>query len=80
MRLLVSGLQQRQLLDCVNIIILADHGMTPAGPERVVQLRDFVPNFPNRVTSLYNGVFARFNSKNRSFGELNENKIGSGSF
>lgn len=69
-RQLISGIQQRRLLDCVNILILADHGMTMAGPEKVIQLGDVVPNFKARVTSQWNGIFARFNSKDRSYGTL----------
>ncbi|KAA0186098.1 hypothetical protein HAZT_HAZT010310 [Hyalella azteca] len=67
-RQLIIGLQKRGLLDCVNLIIVADHGVTAAGPERVLHMNRIVPNFANKVTSLYNGVFARFNARDRSFG------------
>ena len=66
---LVSGLNKRSLLPCVNLLVVADHGMTLAGPERLIQLRDIVPDFGSRVSSLWNGVFARFNAKDGTDGE-----------
>jgi len=66
-RRLVLGLQQRALLSCVNLLLVADHGMTAAGPRKVIRLRDIVPDFPTRTSSVWNGVFARFNSKENTY-------------
>jgi predicted AlkP superfamily pyrophosphatase or phosphodiesterase len=41
-RRLVSGLRQRGLLDRVNLIVVADHGMAATSPDRVIYLDDLV--------------------------------------
>ncbi|KAF2363587.1 DNA/RNA non-specific endonuclease [Trinorchestia longiramus] len=66
-RQLVLGLQRRHLQDCVNLLVIADHGVTASGPDRVLHMNEIDPNFINKVTSSWNGVFSRFNSKDRSF-------------
>ncbi len=39
---LVRGLEQRMLLDRVNIIVTADHGMSATSTDRVVVLNDYI--------------------------------------
>ncbi|XP_050711522.1 venom phosphodiesterase 2-like [Eriocheir sinensis] len=55
---LVKGLQARKLLDCVNLLILADHGMAEAGQSRVIRLDQYIPNVENR-TRFWDGIFGR---------------------
>jgi predicted AlkP superfamily pyrophosphatase or phosphodiesterase len=49
---LVSGLESRKLYDSVDIIILADHGMTAISPERRVYLDDVVDSANVNVVNL----------------------------
>ncbi|EAW14238.1 alkaline phosphatase family protein [Aspergillus clavatus NRRL 1] len=39
---LVSGLQDRNLTDIVNLVIVSDHGMASTTTERLIQLDDFI--------------------------------------
>lgn len=54
---LLNGLEQRGQLGCVDIVVLADHGMaaTPFG-EYVVIMEPFVPDLLS-TTRIYDGVF-----------------------
>ena len=56
---LVRGLQERNLLSCINLLLLADHGMADAGAERVIKPQEFVPDIDKR-SRFWNGVFPRF--------------------
>lgn len=49
---LVSGLRARGLYDAVNLIVVADHGMSALSPERVVYLDDVVDTSAVRIVSL----------------------------
>jgi predicted AlkP superfamily pyrophosphatase or phosphodiesterase len=40
--LLLTGLEERGLLDQVNIIVVSDHGMAPTSPNRVIFIDDYV--------------------------------------
>lgn len=40
---LVRGLEQRQLLDRVNLVVVSDHGMAEISTNRVVILDDYIP-------------------------------------
>jgi predicted AlkP superfamily pyrophosphatase or phosphodiesterase len=40
---LVRGLEQRALLDAINIVVVSDHGMAPTSEDRVVVLDDYIP-------------------------------------
>ncbi|XP_066968327.1 ectonucleotide pyrophosphatase/phosphodiesterase family member 1-like isoform X1 [Macrobrachium rosenbergii] len=42
--MLMTGLKERNLLNCVNVILLSDHGATEAGEERVIDLKEYLPN------------------------------------
>ncbi|RXG54686.1 Ectonucleotide pyrophosphatase/phosphodiesterase family member 1 [Armadillidium vulgare] len=64
-QLLLEGLESRSLLSCVNLILLADHGMAAAGAERVIRLQEFVPEI-HRGNRYFNGVFPRFQPLNQS--------------
>ncbi|MBI4430050.1 MAG: alkaline phosphatase family protein [Ignavibacteriales bacterium] len=46
---LVAGLENRKLLDKVNIIIVSDHGMSQLSPDRVVYLEDYIDSTDSRV-------------------------------
>ncbi|KAG7178039.1 Venom phosphodiesterase 2-like 1 [Homarus americanus] len=56
---LVEGLQARNLLSCVNMMLIADHGMAEAGQDKAINLNDYIPNITNR-TRFWNGPFSRF--------------------
>jgi hypothetical protein len=45
---LVNGLKDRGLYDCVNLIIVSDHGMTEVNLERVVLIDKCFP--PDRTS------------------------------
>lgn len=49
---LVAGLQARGLYDRVNLIVVADHGMSALSPDRVVYLDDVVDTASVRITSI----------------------------
>ena len=55
---LITGLQARNLLSCVNIILVADHGMVEAGQNRAIRLDQYIPNVINR-TRFWSGIFGR---------------------
>jgi predicted AlkP superfamily pyrophosphatase or phosphodiesterase len=49
---LVSGLESRKLYDNVDIIVVADHGMSAISPERVVYVDDAVDSVAVNVVNL----------------------------
>jgi predicted AlkP superfamily pyrophosphatase or phosphodiesterase len=49
---LVSGLESRKLYDSVDIIVVADHGMSAISPERVVYVDDAVDSVAVNVVNL----------------------------
>ncbi|XP_068207245.1 venom phosphodiesterase-like isoform X2 [Palaemon carinicauda] len=55
---LLDGIMARNLLSCVNLLIVADHGMAEAGPEKVIRLDKYIPGVSER-TRFYDGVFGR---------------------
>lgn len=63
---LLSGLKERKVLDQVNIIVLADHGMARSGSLGAIQLTDYVPNLASLTTSNYStyGSFTTLRLKN----------------
>ena len=67
---LLDGLEERELLPCVNLIVLADHGMASSAgiPHNNIKLTDYIPNIYD-VAYTYNGAFPRIDSKNKSEGE-----------
>lgn len=56
---LVQGLQQRGLIDHINLIVLADHGMAPVPADHSVMLDKLIPMTRADVVSL--GVLAGLN-------------------
>ncbi|KAK7074143.1 hypothetical protein SK128_018584 [Halocaridina rubra] len=48
--LLQDGLREQGLLNCVNIMILSDHGMVPTDREQILGVKDFVPNIEEYAT------------------------------
>lgn len=67
---LVDGLTELAILDCVNLIILADHGMASSVgiPDYVIKLADYIPNIFD-LAYTYTGAFPRIDPKNESEGE-----------
>jgi predicted AlkP superfamily pyrophosphatase or phosphodiesterase len=49
---LVSGLESRKIYDSVDIVVVADHGMSAISPERVVYLDDVVDSASVNVVNL----------------------------
>ncbi|XP_045625811.1 venom phosphodiesterase [Procambarus clarkii] len=62
---LVEGLAARNLLSCVNLMVMADHGMATAGQQRVIRIDKYIPNVRNR-TRFWNGVFGRMTPNDAS--------------
>lgn len=60
--MLMNGLKQRNLHNCVNLIILADHGMEKTSCDRV----EYMTNYFNSVKDIYvySGSAARIRAKN----------------
>lgn len=58
---LVQGLQQRHLLDRINVIIVADHGMAPTPARNSVLIDRLIPL--SHVQEVSVGVLAGFNPK-----------------
>lgn len=58
---LVAGLRQRGLLDRINLIVLADHGMAEVPVGHTVVLDDLLPL--DRVDRVTSGVLAGFNPR-----------------
>lgn len=51
-----SNLEQAKILGCVDVIILADHGMAPAPEgEKFVVMSDYVPDIKSSAR-IYDGV------------------------
>ncbi|KAF2368934.1 Type I phosphodiesterase/nucleotide pyrophosphatase/phosphate transferase [Trinorchestia longiramus] len=62
---LVTGLEDAQLLDCVNLILLADHGMASGGEGWNINLPDYISDI-NELADTYTGAFTRINPINKS--------------
>lgn len=62
---LVEGLKERGLLACVNVLVLADHGMAEAGQDKLINLSDYLPSLPDRAR-FWGGGFARFGPHDES--------------
>ncbi|VTJ81484.1 Hypothetical predicted protein [Marmota monax] len=59
--LLMEGLKQRNLHNCVNIIILADHGMDQTACDKVEYMTDY---FPQINFYMYEGPAPRIRTRN----------------
>lgn len=68
---LVDGLTERGLLDCVNLIVLADHGMASSVgiPDHVIKLEDYIPDISDLANTVFTGAVPRIDPKNESEGE-----------
>lgn len=60
---LFVGLQSRNLLDCVNIIIMSDHGMSDIDCKMVVNIGNYI-NVSNTYSTM--GPFGRVSPKDRN--------------
>jgi predicted AlkP superfamily pyrophosphatase or phosphodiesterase len=56
---LIAGLKQRDLIDRINLVIVADHGMAAIAPERVVFIDDMV-DLAALAPANYAGPFVGF--------------------
>ncbi|XP_068244378.1 ectonucleotide pyrophosphatase/phosphodiesterase family member 3-like [Palaemon carinicauda] len=65
--MLMTGLKQRNLTNCVNVILLSDHGATEAGTERVIDLKEYIPNLLEEAY-YQRSVVSRIGPKNKSEG------------
>lgn len=57
LNILMSNLYETGIHNCVNMIILADHGMSPQSCDRDVSLKNYYPNITNML--MFNGVFGQ---------------------
>lgn len=49
-RMIVDGLMARNVFNCVNLIIVSDHGMADAPPDqKLIDLSKFVPDIQESV-------------------------------
>ena len=56
-RRLVDGLINRKIFNCVNLIVVSDHGMADAPPgERLVHLSDYIPDLNETAIVFYGPV------------------------
>lgn len=67
MKRLLDGLEAAGLISCVNIILVADHGMAPSGPEYVIKLSEYIPDISDEAYT-FTGAFTRIDPKNDSEG------------
>ncbi|XP_048210049.1 ectonucleotide pyrophosphatase/phosphodiesterase family member 3 isoform X2 [Perognathus longimembris pacificus] len=72
--MLMEGLKQRNLHNCVNIILLTDHGMDQTSCERVEYMTDY---FPQINFYMYQGPAPRIRSRNvpKDFFTFNSEEI-----
>ncbi|KAK8720023.1 hypothetical protein OTU49_013618, partial [Cherax quadricarinatus] len=60
---LMAGLAERDLLHCVNILLVADHGMANADPDKVIKLEQYVPEI-SEFADVFFGASGRIRLKN----------------
>ena len=53
---LINGLKQSNILGCVNIIIVSDHGMANMPDKSVIKLKKYIPDL-NEVAKVFYGPF-----------------------
>ncbi|XP_069167904.1 venom phosphodiesterase-like isoform X2 [Procambarus clarkii] len=64
---LLDGLEVLGLASCVNVIVLADHGMVESQVmASVIKLADYVPDIANTAT-VFTGAFSRIRPTNTSY-------------
>ncbi|XP_053394488.1 uncharacterized protein LOC123525750 isoform X2 [Mercenaria mercenaria] len=57
LHILMSNLYEKGLHNCINMIVLADHGMSPQSCERKVSLKDFYPDIEDML--MFDRVFGQ---------------------
>lgn len=56
-RRLLDGLIQRNIANCVNLIVVSDHGMADSPPgERLVRLSEYIPDLDKTAITFYGPV------------------------
>ncbi|KAK7066059.1 ectonucleotide pyrophosphatase phosphodiesterase [Halocaridina rubra] len=63
--LLMRGLIERNLIHCVNFMIVSDHGGAEAGASKVIDLKNILPNLTEEANFEY-GVVGMIDPKNDS--------------
>ncbi|OWF35917.1 Ectonucleotide pyrophosphatase/phosphodiesterase family member 3 [Mizuhopecten yessoensis] len=59
---LMEGLMHRGLHNCVNILLIADHGMSSISCDRLVLMEDYLSNTTLSKMHLFPGTFGRINN------------------
>ncbi|XP_033738206.1 uncharacterized protein LOC117325827 isoform X2 [Pecten maximus] len=59
---LMEGLWHRGLHNCVNILLIADHGMSSISCDRLVKMQDYLSNAALSKMHLFEGTFGRINN------------------
>ncbi|XP_076061397.1 venom phosphodiesterase-like [Oratosquilla oratoria] len=55
---LLKRLMDLRILPCINLLVVADHGMADAGQQRAIYLDEYIPNIENS-TRFFDGIFGR---------------------
>ncbi|XP_060077671.1 uncharacterized protein LOC132557191 [Ylistrum balloti] len=59
---LMEGLFHRDLHNCVNILLIADHGMSSISCDRLVLMKDYLSSTTLSKMHLFEGAFGRINN------------------
>ncbi|XP_069126683.1 uncharacterized protein [Argopecten irradians] len=59
---LMEGLWHRDLHNCVNILLIADHGMSSISCDRLVVMQDYLSETTLSKLHLFEGTFSRINN------------------
>ncbi|KAG7153391.1 Ectonucleotide pyrophosphatase/phosphodiesterase family member 1-like [Homarus americanus] len=63
---LVAGIVERNLVHCVNLILVADHGMAQAGADKNIQLTNIYPKLNDVAEKVIHGATSRIKTYNES--------------
>ncbi|KAL4236876.1 ectonucleotide pyrophosphatase phosphodiesterase [Mactra antiquata] len=69
--ILMSNLYEKGLQNCVNMIILADHGMSEQSCSRKISLKDFYPNITKMIAfeRVFGNILPQFGSDKQTLNE-----------
>ena len=62
---LLQGLQDQGIINCVNLILLADHGGATAGYDKLIRLSDYMENIYDHAF-FFGGAFSRIDLKDEN--------------
>ncbi|XP_060581540.1 uncharacterized protein LOC132738125 isoform X2 [Ruditapes philippinarum] len=65
--ILMSNLYEKGLHNCINMIVLADHGMSPQSCERTVRVKDYYQDIDNMLMfdRVFGQIFPQFEKDSR---------------